>query len=244
MTILNRLAMRAKHHFRLSALSTLYWQRRRSQISRTGTYAQHGEDRVLLKKCGRSGRYLDIGANHPFLISNTYLLYEAGWRGVTVEPIRSLAAMQRRWRPGDTCINAAIGSAGNALHFYELYPDVLSTLEQHTAAEIEARGDGIVIADYDVPIISGREIVARHFAGREVDLLSIDVEGAEMSVLHSFDFSVFRPRYILIEHKSFISDNDSAQESGALIESLGYVVDVVLGANTLYRRVDLAEVVA
>ncbi|MFS0738641.1 FkbM family methyltransferase [Sphingomonas sp. 1P06PA] len=242
MTISKRLMMRAKHHFRLSALSTPYWQRRRSKIARTGTYAQHGEDRVLLKKCGRSGRYLDIGANHPFLISNTYLLYESGWRGVTVEPIRSLAAMQRRWRPGDTCINAAIGSAGTALHFYELYPDVLSTLERSTAAEIEARGDGIVIADYDVPIISGREVVERHFADQEVDLLSIDVEGAEMSVLESFDFSVFRPRYILIEHKSFIADDDNAGRRGAFIESLGYVEDVVLGANTLYRRGDLVEV--
>jgi hypothetical protein len=60
-----------------------------------GTYSQHGEDRLILdyfKKLGRpTGTYVDVGANYPIKISNTYLLYRSGWRGLTVEPIPRLS---------------------------------------------------------------------------------------------------------------------------------------------------------
>ena len=44
---------------------------------RRGSFAQEGEDRFLLEYFGsKTGIYVDVGANHPFVISNTYLLYK------------------------------------------------------------------------------------------------------------------------------------------------------------------------
>src|SRR5688500_13277048 len=41
-----------------------------------GSFSQHGEDRVILDYFGgRVGTYVDVGANYPIKISNTYLLY-------------------------------------------------------------------------------------------------------------------------------------------------------------------------
>ena len=61
---------RLKHRVRLSPIAIPYWERRRRKIRTKGTYAQHGEDLLMLDLVEDNGTYLDIGANHPFLISN------------------------------------------------------------------------------------------------------------------------------------------------------------------------------
>ena len=51
-------------------------------------YAQQGEDLVIMQALGMLGiskpRYLDVGAFHPTIGSNTYLAYLAGGSGVLV----------------------------------------------------------------------------------------------------------------------------------------------------------------
>jgi FkbM family methyltransferase len=230
----NSLKLRAKHDLRLSPLARPYWEARRLKIARRGSFAQHGEDKVLLELVGDSGTYLDIGASHPFLLSNTYLLYQAGWRGVTVEPIRGLWEMHRRWRPDDVSINAGVG-LGESFDFCEIYPDVLSTGSRETADSIVKKGHGILIAEYPVPIVRGDAIMRDHFADRELTLLSIDVEGAEHDVLRSFDFSVARPRYVLFENRDFFGDTSSAALATRLLEEEGYRFVREIGCNSLYE---------
>jgi hypothetical protein len=50
------------------------------------SYSQNGEDLIIRDLFFRLGirqpTYLDIGANEPFFISNTYLLYSKGSTGV------------------------------------------------------------------------------------------------------------------------------------------------------------------
>lgn len=52
------------------------------------SYSQFYEDIFLwqLFQGKTTGTYVDIGANHPTELSNTKKFYDAGWRGVTVEP--------------------------------------------------------------------------------------------------------------------------------------------------------------
>ena len=65
-----------------------------------GSFSQHGEDRLLLEYFhGKPGTYVDVGANYPVKISNTYLLYRNGWRGLTVEPIPRLSKRHRAIGP-------------------------------------------------------------------------------------------------------------------------------------------------
>ena len=74
---------------------------------KNGTYSQHCEDQFINEYFkGRKGIYIDIGASHPFIISNTYLLYKNGWRGVTVEPIEYLHNRHKQLRPRDTAIKS------------------------------------------------------------------------------------------------------------------------------------------
>lgn len=51
------------------------------------SYSQQDEERHILESVSQmSGRFLDIGAFHPRVMSNTRALFERGWSGVMVEP--------------------------------------------------------------------------------------------------------------------------------------------------------------
>jgi hypothetical protein len=52
-------------------------------------FSETGEDALLWKVFrGELGQYLYVGAQHPYLGSNTYSFYKAGWRGIAIEPRR------------------------------------------------------------------------------------------------------------------------------------------------------------
>jgi len=106
-----------------------------------GGYSQHGEDQFIDKYFkGRKGVYIDIGASHPFIISNTYLLYKKGWRGVTVEPIQYLHKRHKQLRPRDTAIKSLIGTIKGKVMFYQMIPSVLSTFDLKTMNELVEKG--------------------------------------------------------------------------------------------------------
>ena len=49
-------------------------------------YSQSGQDQFAYNISGKNGIYLEIGAHHPIINSNTYLLeVECGWKGLSVE---------------------------------------------------------------------------------------------------------------------------------------------------------------
>jgi hypothetical protein len=51
------------------------------------SYAMDGEDIAIQKyvKHTNNGFYVDVGSHHPLQRSNTYLLYQTGWRGINVD---------------------------------------------------------------------------------------------------------------------------------------------------------------
>ncbi len=62
---------------------------------------------LLLNKIDK-GFYVDVGACHPFMYSNTALLYESGWRGINIEPNPNLMKNFHNHRPLDVNVVKAI----------------------------------------------------------------------------------------------------------------------------------------
>lgn len=54
------------------------------------SYSQCGEDLIVSFIFNRLGilnpNYIDIGAHHPYKLSNTAFFYESGSRGINIEP--------------------------------------------------------------------------------------------------------------------------------------------------------------
>ena len=73
------------------------------------SYAQTGEDIIVDFLIGakkiKEFTYLDIGANHPVKFNNTYKFYDAGYRGVCIEPDPYVYAVLSKKRPEDICLN-------------------------------------------------------------------------------------------------------------------------------------------
>ena len=97
------------------------------QLFNKKSYSQAGEDAILmyifvmlgvpLSQCN----YLDLGANHPCDMSNTWFFYQQGATGILVDANPKLAEELRRARPKDQVINACVGPvSGETLDFLNL----------------------------------------------------------------------------------------------------------------------------
>lgn len=152
------------------------------RISPPQSFAQHSEDRFILETvlADRSlrGAYIDIGASHPARLSNTYLLYLNGWRGLIVEPITALLRLHRRWRPLDIQVQSLIGQTDGSAIFYQLFPSVLSTTSEQDLQEQLANGSLLLRKD-KLPQLTLATLIERYLPDRPIDLISIDVEGID-----------------------------------------------------------------
>ena len=72
-------------------------------------YSSEGEDLILKRIFDKKkkGVYIDVGAHHPFRVSNTYLLYKRNWTGINIDPLPGSKALFNKHRPKD--INLEIG---------------------------------------------------------------------------------------------------------------------------------------
>jgi len=62
--------------------------------------SQLKENNLVWEFFGRktSGFFVEVGANDPFLLSQTWMLEQKGWTGVLVEPLAACCADLRRYR--------------------------------------------------------------------------------------------------------------------------------------------------
>jgi FkbM family methyltransferase len=198
---------------------------------RRKSFSQHGEDLFLRDYFGdRQGFYIEIGGNHPFRLSNTYLLYRMGWSGMIVEPVQRLCALHKRYRPRDIQVNAAVGDTTGDLTFYEMTPSVASTCDPDLAKRLLSSGAGRLVREYTVPVLTVADLYRTNMANRRISLLSTDTEGNDMAVLRGIDWEVMRPEVIICE-----ANNESkGSEINTFLAGQGYECIKVLGCNRIF----------
>jgi len=211
----------------MSILDLNSWMKGR----RRGSYAQHGEDVFVTEYFSKreKGFYLDIGASHPFRLSNTYLLYQSGWKGVTVEPIPRLGKLHRKWRPRDSLMPIGAGSKRDTLDFFEMTPSVLSTVDATVADQYVAEGKAVLCRRYKIDILPINEIIERVSAISRVDFFSIDIEGLDAEVLAEIDYSRFRPELICVEANS----SELREKIQLLLAKAGYKIIKEIECNLM-----------
>jgi FkbM family methyltransferase len=163
------------------------------------SYAQNLEDVLLWRALGhvKDGFYIDVGASDPVEDSVTKLFYDAGWRGINVEPLPSQVEAFARERPRDINLAVAAGAADGELVLYDV-PDVRGWASPERAVADAHVAEGHALAELTVPVRTLSSICAEHVDG-EVHFLKIDVEGFEEQVLRGMDLRRWRPWLLMIE---------------------------------------------
>lgn len=186
------------------------------------SYSQNLEDVIFQRVFDRDdGFYIDVGANDPVIDSATYALYRRGWRGIAVEPQVALHTRALEIRPEDTNVLALASDAEENVVFYEVEPwHYLSTLDPTIAALHAA--DGYTVHETRRSALTLNTILAEHLRSRVIDLLVVDVEGAEAKVLTGLDLTRYRPTLIMIEVMVPERQTDVSQPSAAILRSAHY----------------------
>ena len=166
------------------------------------SYSQEGEDRILTRifEHKAEGFYVDVGAHHPIFLSNTYLFYRRGWRGINLDAAPGSMAAFELMRPNDINLEVAIGEEPGSLPFHIFNDPALSTFNPVVAKERNGVGTWRVIEIRPIEIRTLAQVLEEYLpAGKSIDFLTVDVEGLDLPVLRSNDWERFRPEYILAE---------------------------------------------
>jgi FkbM family methyltransferase len=201
-----------------------------------GSFAQHGEDieiMRLLDQAKATGFYVDIGCNHPYKLSNTYLLYLNGWRGLCVDPLPRFVNFYRKWRPEDRFECVGISENHGELPFYEFEADVYSTFDMNLANinrenGFKFRQEVLTKIKTVDSLLESNEYVA------PISLLSIDIEGHELSALKSITLDKWKPAFICLE--VLTPEQKRCEEPIAYLLANGYCIESDLGTNVIFRR--------
>lgn len=174
-------------------------------------FSQFGEDIVLENIFGRKkgGFYVDVGCYHPKHWSNTYLLHQREWTGINIDIDAYKIQSFNRVRGKSINICSAVSNEEKEITYYcsRDYSPV-NTLDQNFANEMTSKKPRVnYVAKQTKSRMLDNIILETKFCEREIDLLSIDVEGHELPVLQSLNFEVYKPKVLVIElHKEMIDE--------------------------------------
>lgn len=210
------------------------------------SFAQAGEDVLIEELLGSVRFFIDIGANDGITDSNTFYFAARGSAGLCFEPtrrtFRKLSALYR-FNRRVACFNYGISDR-------DLSADIVSAGPVSYLPESEDRKHSALHSEFVAKHGYKERVILKTFenavgdsAPRNVDLLSIDVEGHELNVLRSIPFEKYSFRAIILEthyreewrHRDF----DAILK---LLSDAGYEKQAESWVNTIFLpspRIDL-----
>jgi len=208
------------------------------------TVAQAGEDSIIayilmvLGVKSSDEYYLDLGANHAKELSNTFMLYKNGMRGVLVEANPQLISELKFYRNQDIILNKCIGNkTGEMVKFYILNGDGLSCTDMAVVEEMIAKNPALsVVKTIEIETITINDILAQYFNKAPL-VLNIDIEGMEEEILSSLDYDKYTPAIIVVErikYDTFLSMEKRDDQIADIMKGNGYFEYAFTGINSIF----------
>jgi FkbM family methyltransferase len=149
----------------------------------------------------RGGTFLELGANNGIHATNTRALERClGWRGVLAEGHPALFAQLRKNRPHSLSLGMAVCPTHTTANFTRrasVTSGILSQIDAHHLRRFRIPSSG-PNATIPVPCAPLGDWLGLLRVGH-VDLFSLDVEGAELLVLETLDWSRFSVGLMIVE---------------------------------------------
>jgi FkbM family methyltransferase len=190
-------------------------------------YSSEGEDLILKRIFDNktNGVYVDVGAHHPFRVSNTYLFYKMKWTGINIDPMPGSKALFDRYRPQDVNLEMGVSAVRQQLTYHIFNEPALNTFSPQKVEEYTQDPKYQVIKEKKIETWPLADILDHYLpAGKPIDFLTIDAEGLDMDVLQSNNWKKYRPTYILVESDPFLLSNMQHSELGQFMQQAGYAI--------------------
>jgi hypothetical protein len=155
--------------------------------------AQIQQDVWVLSKHGDApGYFVELGAFHPTNLSNTSLLEERGWSGLSVDPFPS-----GDWnsRPRTRLVQEVVTGNGEEVTFIQ--GDELGGIEAFVTCHINKVAHKPRVK---LPSVTPAELLEKYGVPRVIDYLSLDTEGNELDILQAFPFDKHQVNLVTVEH--------------------------------------------
>lgn len=204
------------------------------------SYSQSGEDCIISFLLDQlkinSPSYLELGVCDPIKGSNTYRFYKNGGTGVLVEADPSQISMISKIRPNDKILNYAVGPVDNKIEdFYIFEESAHNTLVKEEAENRIKNGSFKLINTQKVTIKTINTIIKENFE-RMPDLLSIDIEGMDLTVLQNLDLNQY-PIPIICAETCTYSENHIRPKDFSIqnfMQANGYFIYADTYLNTIF----------
>lgn len=196
------------------------------------SYSQFGEDLFLTVLLGyekSDGLYVDVGCFHPIFISNTYIFYQRGWKGLAIDPNPQFKEEWRRYRPRDTFLNLAISEKREQrVYMIDRKHPAMSMVVCETELETADPSQYEASTCEASPLA---DVLDQHLAGRQIDLMNVDCEGMDLSVLRTNDWGKYRPTVLAVEDFNMSLESDLNR----FLHSLHYECRAYIGLTKIFQ---------
>jgi len=163
----------------------------------------------------RTGFYVDVGAHHPFYLSNTFWFYRRGWRGLNVDALPGVMNAFNALRPRDINVEACLGRTDGEVVEFHIPEQAAEASCQRPTGDSESRT--VQMRTRSLASLLA-EFVPR---GTAIDFMSVDCEGLDEEILRGNDWQRFRAKHLVVESQAaFEGFADSGL--GVYLRTLGY----------------------
>jgi len=166
------------------------------------SYSQEGEDMILrrLFEKQKKGFYVDVGAHHPKRFSNTYYFYKKGWSGINIDAMPGSMGPFRKIRRRDINLEAGISIQKKELFYYIFNDPALNGFSKELSEKEYTSSKYYIIEKKKILLRPLSEILDEYLPNKkDIDFLSVDVEGMDYEVLQSNNWRKYKPKAVLVE---------------------------------------------
>lgn len=179
----------------------------------TPSFSQAGEDMILRSIFMKyyNGTYVDVGAYHPYIGSNTHYFYRfMNWRGINIEPNPRQMDYFMKYRKQDINLNIGISTERSVMEYYVIKD--IPVMNSFSLEFLKRAGlEETIEKKMMIQTLPLAEVLKTHLPqNKSIDILNIDAEGMDQTILESNDWDLYRPKCIIIE-----SDVDNWENSPA-----------------------------
>lgn len=216
-------------------------------------YSQNGQDRFLYEnffKDFQNGSFIEIGALDGVKFSNSLFFENMGWKTVLCEanPKQKNNLLTNRNKESCLVINKAVipetenKEVVEFLSFTEntwgqglsgIYENYDSSHLNRIRSELQSKKIPVEPSLVNVKTIKINSLLhkaEKHLKTNHFDVITVDVEGAEIEIIKTIEFEKFNFNFIVFE--------DNYHKDDGFLLSKGFNFIKTLGSDKIYKRIE------